>query len=126
MSRNCKRSSLDGYSESLAAMRRLRNGRLLADAARAVLHQLGHGPVVLLSESAEGIALVGAVSAIRDEPTDWAPLELRKGARQERFEGRVVVIEPVPLAAGLLEAIERSHPGAEVLAPSSLRELVAA
>jgi len=126
MTGNASGSSLESYEKTLATMRSVRHGEVLARAARNVLEQLGHDSVVLLSESIEGIALAGAVSAIRDEPTVWAPLEIRKRGGHKQFEGRVVVIEPVPPPAGLLEAIERSHPDAEVISPRLIGELLAA
>jgi hypothetical protein len=87
-------------------------GDNLLAAARECCKTLPEGPITLLATSAEGIALAGAIVALREAPTSWRQVTLRRGAA---IDGTVAVVEMVQLAEGLRAALLRRYPGALVL-----------
>ncbi len=100
-------------------------GNLLA-AARERCHTLPDGPVTLLATSAEGVALAGAIVALRSAPTSWRQVTLRQGPA---IDGTVAVVEMVQLGDGLRTALLRRYPGALILdgpAVPGRRDLAAA
>lgn len=102
----------EDYARRLSRMRTLHDGESLAEAANAILHELPDGPLYLLSTSAEGVALVAVLAALRTEaPTRWERVVF-SNPRAVPAGYRPVVVEPEDGGAGWRHAIESRYPGA--------------
>jgi hypothetical protein len=88
------------------------NGEVLRAAARSCCEKLQAGPVTLLATSAEGVALAGAIVALRASPTHWRQVNLRAGSP---VDGPVAVVEMVRLGEGLRQALLAQYPEAQIL-----------
>jgi hypothetical protein len=95
------------------------DGQALLATARARCAELPAGPVTLVAMSAEGVALAGAIVALRDQPTSWRQVKLRSGTE---VSGAVALIEMVVLGEGLRTAVLDRYPGVMILdGPAPLR-----
>lgn len=88
------------------------DGANLIAAARERCRALPDGPVTLLSTSAEGVALAGAIIALRAAPTSWRQVTLRQRAA---IDGTVAIVEMVRLGDGLRAAMLQRYPEALIL-----------
>ncbi len=104
------------YIERQEQMRTLRDGRLLNNAANAVLRQLPPGDLTLVSTSIEGAALAAVCAAQRRGSTRWLFLELAFGLPMEAA-GRVVVVEPLDVGSGWRAAVLHALPDAQFVFP---------
>lgn len=109
----------DRYDQLLAEMQTLRAGNALAEAADAVDAVLPRRPVVLVSTSDEGVAVVAVCAARRGRGTSWMKVDLLLPAPVT--DGRpVLVVEPVDAGASWRQAIARVYPSARILVVSEL------
>jgi hypothetical protein len=87
-------------------------GSTLIAQARSFSRRLPQGPLTLLTTSAEGAALAGALCAMRESPTSWRVVHF--GARCS-VDGPVAVVEAVTLGEGVRSALQRQFPDALIL-----------
>jgi hypothetical protein len=87
-------------------------GERVRELARAVLDQLPRGPVSLITTTAEGAAVAGAVAVLREDPTEWRVVHL---GRRLQIDGQVFVVEAVRLGDGVREALLGAFPDAIIL-----------
>lgn len=86
-------------------------GDRVRELACGVLDQLPQGPVTLVTTTAEGAALAGAVAVLREDPTEWRVVHL---GRRSHVDGRVFVVEAVRLGEGVRQALVNAFPDAVI------------
>lgn len=87
-------------------------GDRVRELAHAILGRLPGGPVTLVTTTAEGAAVAGAVVVMREDRTDWRVVHL---GRRMHLSGPIFVVEAVRLGRGVQEAFQSAFPEAVIL-----------